>query len=134
MTQIALIYADQRVGMMQMVGDDSDAAVNAAIAKLADQPEEWQRVTDEQAQQIRSARPRPEPGAQPVPAGASAMSEADRAALEAENARLNDQIAALGAEFEKFKANTEHNFSVMIERVAQKMLEVSPLPVEEKQQ
>lgn len=129
-----LAHEDGAQSIMQVLRDDAE--VEAEIAKGA-----WHApvvgyrpVTREEADAIRAARPRPEPGVPPVSHGSSGMSEADRAALEAENARLTDQIAALSTEFDKFRADTQHNFSVMIERVAQKMLEVSPLPVEEKQQ
>lgn len=88
MSNIAMIYADGRVGILQTVADDSDEAIVKAIGKMVDRPAEWQRITPEEADAIRAARPRPEPELQPsvtrVPDHSAPVSADDLARMLAE--------------------------------------------------
>lgn len=58
MINLALAYSDGRLGVMQCVGDPSDAEIAKIIPKMVDRPHQWERITAEDAASIRAARPK----------------------------------------------------------------------------
>lgn len=56
MINIALTYSDGSISIMQFYGDDDDAAIVRAISKHKQQPDTWQRITQQQADEIRAQR------------------------------------------------------------------------------
>lgn len=97
---IALAFNDGRLGIMQFDGEDTDEAIKAEIAKMADQPAGWQRVTPEEAAAIRAQRPKPE-----APASVSSVSSAsstDILVIQQENDGLKQRMADLERQLAEF--------------------------------
>lgn len=109
MINLALAYDDGRLGVMQYCGEDaSDTAIEKTIAKLEDRPAGWRRITSDEADAIRAARPpRVETEYQP---SSEPVSPTFVAILQRENDELKDRLAAVEDKFDRFLAGAREEY------------------------
>lgn len=108
MIHIALAYDDGRLGVMQWFGQDEDAEIEKGIGKMTDRPMGWRRITSDEADAIRAARPpRVETEYQP---SSEPVSPTFVAILQRENDELKDRLAAVEDKFDRFLAGAREEY------------------------
>lgn len=103
MEQIALEYNDGTIGIMQMVGEATDARVQAAVKKQPRPVVKWSRITDAEANEIRAKRPKPQPKPEAL-GGPVTVAGPDHSETIAE---LTNVVAALASELNAMKHRVE---------------------------
>ena len=103
MEQIALEYTDGKIGIMQIVGEATDARVQAAVNKHPRPVVKWTRITGAEAAEIRAKRPKPQPKPEAL-RGPVAVAGPDHSETIAE---LSSIVTALASEVNTLKTRVD---------------------------